>query len=156
MKLLVLKHVHLDIDSYLSGWKKGFYYKLVSRHLDQDSHLLSHLWRSQWWGCLLWVNGDGIDTVAKWSVLAGGWFHLPRFPQSYPKGLITQSQSTLFYPSLGKNHNLSTFLYLEFVKDIGTLCNDNANIAPQIFWLSSWLKSAVAVYVLLCAFIMIN
>lgn len=39
-------------------------------------HLLSVFWCSLWWGCLLWVNGDGIDTVAKWSVLPGDWFHL--------------------------------------------------------------------------------
>lgn len=85
MKILTLEHhARLDIDPYLSGWGKkkkahvtSLWADIWSDTLINICHPSSLLWGSRWWGCLLWVNGDWIDTAAKWSVLAGGWFHLP-------------------------------------------------------------------------------
>ena len=79
-------------------------------------HPSSLLWGSRWRGCLLWVNGDWIDT-AKWSVLAGGWFHLPGsfiffFLPPKPSWLITQNQPALFvflfHPSLDVSLHITT------------------------------------------------
>ena len=119
---------------------------------DQYSHLLSLLWCSRWWwGCLRRVNGDGIDTAAKWSVLAGGWFHLQgSFFSS--KGFDRTEPSSSLLPSTGRESFISGHLRVAeisihslFRTLVLYLCNDNTNLTSQAFWLSGWLKSAVDV-----------
>lgn len=83
--------------------------------------LLSLLWCCLWWGCLLWVNGVWIDTAAKWSALAGGWFHL---------------QGSIFSKAtLGWSHRANQFSFtLHWISVIVSALQTGWNQYSQFVW----------------------
>ena len=144
MKILTLKHrTRLDIDPYLSGWEKKKKAHVTSLWADTWSdtlinicHPSSLLRGSGWWGCLLWVYGDWIDTAAKWSVLAVGADFISQvhfffsFLQSRPGWSHRASRLYLyFYFSPFTGYESSSYYcklkhnqYSEYVQDVSLIC----------------------------------